>query len=107
MRRYLRETCSEGWIVNVSPEGMRPDVSTRLFAGVQQPLAIGIFARRSDAEKSSPAVLHYTEVGGKRNVKYQKLAELSLDDSCWQAVRSDWDAPFTPPPYQTGTITRP
>ena len=35
MRRYIRRTCSEGWVVNVSPEGMRPDVGTRLFQGVQ------------------------------------------------------------------------
>ena len=96
MRRYIRQTCSEGWIINVSPEGMRPDVSTRLFQGVQQPLAIGIFTRRSDTDPTLPAALHYTEVHGKRQAKYDKLAALGLDDSCWQPIRTDWEAPFTP-----------
>ena len=96
MRRYIRRTCSEGWVVNVSPEGMRPDVGTRLFQGVQQPLAIGIFTRRADTDTSVPAVIHYTEIDGRRQAKFDKLSALHLDDSSWQAVRTDWDAPFTP-----------
>jgi predicted helicase len=96
MRRYLRTTCSEGWIINVSPEGMQPDVPTRLFPTVQQPLAIGIFVRRADTDPSIPAVLHYTEVTGRREAKLAELAELRLDDPQWRPVRTGWDAPFTP-----------
>jgi len=62
MRHYLRTTCSEGWIINVSPEGMQPDVPTRLFPAVQQPLAIAIFVRRADTDPSIPAGLHYTTI---------------------------------------------
>jgi predicted helicase len=79
MRRYLRTTCSEGWIINVSPEGVRPDVATRFFPTVQQPLAIAILVRRADTDPSIPADLHYTEVTGRREAKYAQLAELSLD----------------------------
>ncbi|MBB4932849.1 hypothetical protein F4561_003669 [Lipingzhangella halophila] len=43
MRRYLRTTYSDG----VSPEGMQPDVPTRVIPGVQQPLAIAMFVRRA------------------------------------------------------------
>jgi Type ISP C-terminal specificity domain/N-6 DNA Methylase len=39
MRKYLRRTCDEGWIIDLSPVGMRPDVATRIFPKVQHPLA--------------------------------------------------------------------
>ena len=96
MRRYLRATCSEGWIINVSPEGMQPDVPTRLFPTVQQPLAIAIFARRADANPNIPANLLYTEVTGRREEKYDQLAGLKLDGPSWRPIRTGWDAPFTP-----------
>lgn len=96
MRRYLREVCDEGWIINVSPEGMRPDVPTRVFPGVQQPLAIGIFVRKSNAGTTEPASIRYTEVTGRRAGKYAKLQELTLDGSQWRAARTGWEAPFTP-----------
>ncbi|RNL84270.1 DNA methyltransferase [Halostreptopolyspora alba] len=96
MRRYLRRTCSEGWIINVSPEGMRPEVPTRVFPGVQQPLAIALFVRRTDTEPTVPAEIHYTEVTGRREDKYTQLATLSLDSPTWRRVRTDWEAPFLP-----------
>src|SRR6185437_10546655 len=43
MRRYLREQATEGWVIDLTPEGHTPDVPTRVFPGVRQPLAIGIF----------------------------------------------------------------
>src|SRR5699024_6076279 len=44
-RQYLREHASEGWIIDLTPEGQTPDVPTRIFPGVRQPLAIGLFIR--------------------------------------------------------------
>ncbi|MBR8741463.1 type ISP restriction/modification enzyme [Nocardiopsis sp. MG754419] len=96
MRRYLRETCSEGWIINVTPEGMQPDVPTRVFPGVQQPLAIAIFVRRADTDTSVPAAIHYTKVTGKREQKYDQLDALTLDGANWQTARTSWEAPFLP-----------
>lgn len=96
MRRYLRTTCSEGWIINVSPEGLQPDVPTRLFPGVQRPLAIGIFVRHTDTSPATPAVIHYTDISGRREAKFAQLSTLMLDDTQWRPVRSAWDAPFTP-----------
>ncbi|MFB7707511.1 N-6 DNA methylase [Streptomyces sp. NPDC056105] len=43
MRRYLRETADEGWIIDLSPEGHRADVATRIFPEVAQELCIAIF----------------------------------------------------------------
>lgn len=71
MREYLRRTCSEGWIINVSPEGMQPDVPTRVFPGVQQPLAIAIFIRRADTDRETPARIRYAEVTGRQGEKYE------------------------------------
>ena len=40
MRDDLRRTCSEIWVVDCSPEGHQPNVPTRIFQGVQQPVCI-------------------------------------------------------------------
>lgn len=96
MRKYLRRTCDEGWIIDLSPEGMRPEVATRIFPTVQQPLAVGIFVRGEDDTTDEPAHIHYTAVHGKRADKFAALASLGLDDSGWQYARDGWDAPFTP-----------
>lgn len=96
MREYLRRTTSEGWIIDVSPEGMRPDVPTRIFPGVQQPLAIAIFTRRPDCDPDIPATIHYTAVHGRRLEKYAGLADLNLDGEQWRQARTAWQSPFTP-----------
>lgn len=96
MREYLRRNTTEGWIIDVSPEGQRPDVATRIFPGVQQPLAIALFTRTPDCDREVPATIHYTAVHGRRADKYQALAELALTGSQWRDARTCWQAPFTP-----------
>lgn len=96
MREYLRRTCDEGWIIDVSPEGMRPDVATRVFPGVQQPLAVGIFIRRPGADREQPARIWYTALHGRRQDKYDQLEKLALDGDAWRPARQEWTAPFTP-----------
>ncbi|ORW08545.1 MULTISPECIES: type ISP restriction/modification enzyme [Mycolicibacter] len=96
MREYLRRNTTEGWIIDVSPEGQRPDVATRIFPGVQQPLAIAIFTRTPDCDPQIPAQIHYTAVHGPRAEKYDALAKLNVDDMQWHPTRTTWQAPFTP-----------
>ncbi|MEU9778365.1 type ISP restriction/modification enzyme [Streptomyces sp. NPDC047968] len=96
MRKYLRETCDEGWVIDLSPEGHRPDVPTRIFPGVAQPLAICIFLRRAEADHGSPAVIRYRSSAGRRSDKYQQLKEITLDGDGWRLAREDAIAPFTP-----------
>ncbi|MGS2613629.1 type ISP restriction/modification enzyme [Micromonospora sp. LZ34] len=96
MRKYLRETCDEGWIINVSPEGIRPDVSTRVFPGVQRPLAIGIFVRRAATDRTKPARIWYTALHGRRLEKYDQLRNLTLASDQWRPARTEWTAPLTP-----------
>jgi hypothetical protein len=95
MRSYLRRMCDEGWIIDVTPEGMQPEVATRLFPGVQQPLAIGIFVR-SATESDAPAVVHYTAIHGRRQDKFEALSKLRIDGAGWQTARNGWTDPFTP-----------
>ena len=42
------QDCDEIWIIDCSPEGHQPDVPTRIFQGVQQPVCI-VLASRSPA----------------------------------------------------------
>ncbi|MFF3031900.1 type ISP restriction/modification enzyme [Streptomyces rubiginosohelvolus] len=95
MRKYLRETCSEGWIIDLSPEGIQPPMRTRLFEGVQQPLAIAVFVR-SGAE-TTPARIRYVSLDGStREEKYTQLETLGPDSVQWRSVRQAARAPFMP-----------
>ncbi|WP_433283345.1 type ISP restriction/modification enzyme [Micromonospora sp. CA-244673] len=96
MRKYLRRYASEGWIIDLTPEGQTPDIPTRIFPGVRQPLAIGIFVRRADATRDKPALIHHRSLTGRRADKLAALAEVQLDDDGWRECRTEWDAPLTP-----------
>lgn len=95
MREYLRRTCSEGWIIDLTPEGQTPDVPTRVFPGVRQPLAIGLFVRATGTS-TAPAVIRYRAVHGRQAEKFDALAAIDLHDDAWREARTDWQAPFTP-----------
>lgn len=96
MREYLRRTCSEGWVVDLTPEGQTPDVPTRVFPGVRQPLAIGLFVRGSDTHPEIPAVVRYRAVAGRQAEKSEALENVGLDDDGWRLARTAWQAPLTP-----------
>ncbi|OKJ21458.1 DNA methyltransferase [Streptomyces sp. CB00316] len=99
MRSYLRRTCDEGWIINLSPEGHRAEVATRVFPGVAQPLAICIFVRRAgEAVEGGDrrARVHYRAVAGSRDEKFRQLRGIRLDDEGWRETHSEGVDPFTP-----------
>ncbi|MFC9029514.1 type ISP restriction/modification enzyme [Streptomyces arboris] len=98
MRSYLRRTCDEGWIINLSPEGHRAEVATRVFPGVAQPLAICIFVRRAQAAERGDrrARVHYRAVAGSRDEKFRQLRGIRLDDGGWKAAHAEEARPFTP-----------
>lgn len=95
MREYLRRTCSAGWVIDLTPEGQTPDVPTRVFPGVRQPLAIGLFVRAENSDTETPAVIKYRAVHGRQQEKFDALNAMTLTDDDWLPVRSDWQAPFT------------
>jgi hypothetical protein len=96
MRRYLRSHASEGWIIDCTPEGHQPDVSTRIFGGVQQPVCIGIFVRSADKDLMTPGAIHYRTVVGKRAQKFAALRAIDLEGEGWEDCPKDWTAPFMP-----------
>jgi hypothetical protein len=98
MRQYLRRESSAGWIIDLTPEGQTPDVPTRIFPGVRQPLAIGLFVRQADNDPGKPAELRYTQLSGTQAEKFSGLAQLSLDGPQWRKIRTDWTSPFTAAP---------
>ncbi|MER7394887.1 type ISP restriction/modification enzyme [Streptomyces sp. NPDC000151] len=96
MRDYLRRTCDEGWVINLSPEGQRSDVATRVFPHVAQPLSICIFVRRADRDSDGPARIRYRALHGKRAEKFAQLRALHLDDEGWRYTHTEHIRPLTP-----------
>jgi hypothetical protein len=98
MRRYLRETADEGWIIDLSPEGHQSAQPTRVFRGVQQPICIGIFARSKNIDRTVPARVRYRAVKGSRGDKFNALASgvIDLDDPGWRDCSSGWTDDFLP-----------
>jgi len=96
MRRYLRERCAEGWVIDLTPEGHQPDVATRVFPGVQQPVAIGIFTRTPETDPATPARIRYRSVHGSQGTKFDELKRLDIDDGDWEDCPDGWTAPFLP-----------
>ena len=97
MREYLRQRCHEVWVIDCSPEGHQPEVATRIFQGVQQPVCIVLASRWSAGEKAGPAVVRWRALpAGHRSAKFEALAALKLDASGWVLCPSDGRAPFLP-----------
>jgi hypothetical protein len=97
MRDYLRRTADHIWVIDCSPEGHQPDVPTRIFQAVQQPVCIVLAARSKQKAADAPAAVKYTILpAGKREVKFAALAKLKLASKVWQACPTNWRAPFLP-----------
>lgn len=97
MRDDLRRTCTAIWIVDCSPEGHQPEVATRIFQGVQQPVCIVLAARKLQTSNQTPAAVKYTALPkSKRGEKFAALSKLSLDGAEWEDCSDEWRAPFLP-----------
>ena len=96
MRSYLRRTCTEGWIIDLTPETKRAPLNSRFFPGVQQELAIAIFVRRRGERSDELAPVHYAAVHGTRQHKEQQLQDLHIGGPGWHTSRPVEAAPFTP-----------
>lgn len=99
MRQSLRQMCHEIWVIDCSPEGYQPEVSTRLFQGVQQPVCIVLAARwrqSSVTEKPQAKVRWRALPVGHRTDKFAALQQLRLDAPGWLDCATDDRAPFLP-----------
>ena len=97
MREYLRRTCDDIWVIDCSPEGHQPEVNTRIFQGVQQPVCIVLASRSAKNDPSKPASVRFqTLPNGHRTAKFQALAKLRIVGKAWIDCPSDWRADFKP-----------
>jgi hypothetical protein len=96
MRRHMRRWADEIWVIDCSPEGHQPDVSTRFFPGVQQPICITIMVRDGSTGPDRASPLHFTSLSGHRKDKFAALATLQLDGPEWVGGAEEWHAPFLP-----------
>jgi hypothetical protein len=97
MRDDLRRTCSDIWVIDCSPEGHQPEVATRIFQGVQQPVCIVLAARKQGKAEDKSAVVRFRALPkGHRDQKFTALQMCSLQDAVWESCSTDWRAPFLP-----------
>ena len=97
MRAELRSDADEIWVIDCSPEGHQPEVRTRIFQGVQQPVCIVMALRSSDAGSPNPARVRYRALpSGHRDEKFAALGTITLDDSGWTDCSSDPRTSFFP-----------
>ena len=97
MRAELRRSCSDIWVIDCTPEGHQPDVPTRIFEGVQQPVCIVLAARKLGKDAAKSARVRFRMLPkGKRKEKFDALAAVALDAKDWIDCPADWRAPFLP-----------
>jgi Type ISP C-terminal specificity domain/N-6 DNA Methylase len=97
MRDDLRSSCSEIWVIDCSPEGHQPEVKTRIFEDVQQPICIVLASKGHGKDQTKPArVVFRVLPEGTRTHKFESLKSISLRDTEWQLCSNDFRAPFLP-----------
>jgi hypothetical protein len=81
MRDYLRRTCDDIWVIDCSPEGHQPEVKTRIFQGVMQPVCIVMASCSKATEPEIPARAHFRALpSGTRERKFEALSAMRLND---------------------------
>lgn len=97
MRADLRRDADEIWVIDATPEGHQPPVSSRIFQGVQQPVCIVIASRNSDEGTPDPAVVRFRRLPAEhRDTKFDALAAIRLGDTEWETCPKLPRAPFLP-----------
>jgi hypothetical protein len=97
LREYLRRKCDLGWVIELTPEGNRPPIPTRIFGpDVGRQLSILIFARKARSDESKRANVHYLELHGTREEKESALAGLTTTNPRWQPCDRGWQDSFLP-----------
>jgi predicted helicase len=97
MRDYLRRRADAIWVIDCSPEGHQPDVATRIFQAVQQPVCIMLALRDGSLDGDTPAPVYFWQLApGPREAKFAELGDLTLADPAWLQCANDWRAPFLP-----------
>ncbi len=96
MRRVMRETFDELWILDLEGDSYGPRPTENVFS-IRTGVAIALGIRTGAQDGSTPAAVHYAKISGTRAQKYESLdAIASLSDLTWQDCPTDWLEPFLP-----------
>ena len=99
MRSWLRQWCSEIWVVSLSPEGYRAPASTLVFEEVQHEVAVVCAARSPHTDDKAATVRYRGVTPGTRSAKFNELETIQIDNDSlqmWAECPDDWRAPFRP-----------
>ncbi len=97
MRDYLRRICDDIWVIDCSPEGHQPEVNTRIFQGVQQPICIVLASRSAKNKVGVPATVRYHALPkDRREEKFKALDAVRLKSKDWIECPTEWRAAFLP-----------
>jgi type ISP restriction-modification system protein/N-6 DNA methylase len=98
MRRVMRETFDELWIIDLGGDNLGARKSENVFA-IRTPVAIAVGVRTVSAHSDKPATVRYCGalVEGAQGAKLERLASIeSFDDLDWEECFSGWDEPLLP-----------
>jgi hypothetical protein len=97
MRDYLRRRADAVWVIDCSPEGHMPEVNTRVFEGVKQPICIVMAVRDGSSGPQRFAPVYYRRLKkGRRNQKFTELGEITIRDDRWSRAPDEGRASFLP-----------
>ena len=97
MRDYLRRTCDDIWVIDCSPEGHQPEVNTRIFQAVQQPVCIVLASRSAKSEPKRRPRCAFRLPAGHRDGEVRALGKLETRrHRRGSECPTDWRAPFLP-----------
>lgn len=86
MRRWIRENTNNSYVVDCTPEGHQPNVPTRLFPGVQQPLAIMTLASSPGPRVMGSGTVHYRSIEGTQADKFSALDASGIEAPEWSVA---------------------
>ncbi len=96
MRRKLRESFDDIWIIDLEGDQNGPRRTENVFS-IMIPVAILIGVKSGHSPSNVAATARYTKIVGSRSDKLAALEGVtSFDDLSWQEVSSDWEQPLIP-----------
>ncbi|NJM10828.1 MAG: DNA methyltransferase [Synechococcaceae cyanobacterium SM1_2_3] len=96
MRRLMRQTFDELWILDLEGDNLGARKTDNVFA-IQTPVAIAIGTRYGEPRSDTPATVHYSRIEGSQAAKFERLSQIEcFADVAWKECPTDWNAPFLP-----------
>ena len=94
MRRKMRETFDELWIIDLEGDSLGARKTDNVFA-IRTPVAIAIGVRNGQPDSKSPARVWKTKLTGSEKSKLETLDGVrAFEDLEWRECSAEWDAPF-------------